>query len=255
MKKYLEDLRKKYETADFIKDDPIQFPHLFKNDVKNLEIMGFISSIFAFGKREVFIQKLNHLLFIMENNPYEFILNFEKNEKKLNGFLYRFYKDEDIKILFYILSDMFKKNMTIGDLFYENKSNFVNDIFQGVYEYFHSSKYYKNSNGFSFMISNPNNLGANKRMNMFLRWMVRKGPVDFGVWDFIDKKDLIIPLDVHCANVSRSLSLLKRKQNDFKSAWELTQKLKEFDATDPVKFDFALFGAGVNKDNLQVLYK
>lgn len=255
MKNYLDKLQEKYETVDFIKDDPIQFPHLFKDDIKNLEIMAFISSIFAFGKREAFIQKLNYLLKIMNNNPYEFILKISDNEEKLNGFLYRFYKPDDILMLFYILFDLFKSGKTIGDLFYENRDIDVCQIFQGVYNYFHSSKFYKEATGFSFMISNPNNLGANKRMNMFLRWMVRKGPVDFGVWDFIETKDLIIPLDVHCANVSRSLSLLKRKQNNFKSAWELTQKLKEFDALDPVKYDFALFGAGVNKDNLQVLYK
>ena len=93
MKEYLDYLRKKYETVDFIKDDPIQFLHSFKNDIKNLEIWGFIVSLFAFGKREVFIQKLNILFEIMNHNPYEFILNFEKNENKLNGFIYRFYKD------------------------------------------------------------------------------------------------------------------------------------------------------------------
>lgn len=253
MKKYLDELYKEFETVDFIKNDPIQFPHLFKNDIKNLELMGFISSIFAFGKRELFISKLNVLLNIMNYNPYEFILNFDKNEDKLNGFIYRFYKDYDIKALFFILSKILNKGMTLGDLFYENRNKNTQNIIQNIYNIIEKSKYNPKTQGFNFMFANPNKKGANKRINMFLRWMVRDGVVDFGVWNFINKSDLIIPLDIHVGNVSRNLGLLKRKQNDFISAWELTQKLKEFDEFDPVKYDFALFGAGVNKKSLQGL--
>ncbi len=255
MKEYLENLRKKYETKDFIKNDPILFPHLFKGDIKNLEIMGFIASVFAYGKREAFIGKLNLLLEVMRHRPYDFILNFDKNEDKLNGFIYRFYKDSDIKALFFILSEILKKGMTLGDLFYENRHENVNTILQNIFDTFQQSKYNPKSQGFSFMMSNPKLKGANKRMNMFLRWMVRGGPVDFGVWNFIEKKNLIIPLDVHVGRISRELKLLERKQNDFLSAWNITQKLKEFDENDPVKFDFALFGAGVNKNFSQGLIK
>ena len=253
MKEYLEDLRKQYETADFIKDDPVQFPHLFKNDIKNLELMGFVASIFAFGRREAFIQKLNLILDIAHHNIYEFILNFDKNEDKLDGFIYRFYKDYDIKALFYILQGVLKKGMTLGDLFYENKNKDTKIIIQNIYNVFEKSKFNPKTQGFSFMMADPSKGGANKRMNMFLRWMVRKGPVDFGVWDFIKPSDLIIPLDIHVGNVSRGLCLLERKQNDYRSAWQLTQKLKTFDENDPVKYDFALFGAGVNKNFSQGL--
>ncbi len=248
MKEYLDKLKEKYETKEFIKDDPIQFPHLFERDKTNIVVTGFIASIFAFGKREVFNLKLNKLLLIMRHNPYEFILNFEKNEKLIDGFIYRFYKDSDIKSLFYILSEMFKKGMKLEDLFYENRNSDVTKIIQGVYDYISGSKYKINSSGFSFMISNPIKGGANKRMNMFLRWMTRGGVVDFDVFDFIDKKDLIIPLDVHSGNVSRKLGLLKRNQNDIKAAVELTNKLKEFNPNDPSGYDFSLFGAGVNGD-------
>ena len=253
MKEYLEKLREQFETVDFIKDDPVKFPHLFKGDIKNLELMGFIASIFAFGRREAFISKLNFLLDVSNHNPYEFILNFDKNEEKLNGFIYRFYKSDDIKALFYILKEILDKGMTLGDFFYEKRNKDVKIIIQNLYDFINNSKYNPKTQGFSFMIANPNKGGANKRMNMFLRWMVRSGPVDFGVWNFIDKSDLIIPLDVHVGNVSRSLKLLDRKQNDYLSAWNLTQKLKEFDENDPVKFDFALFGAGVNKVFSQAL--
>ena len=253
MKKYLEGLREKYETVDFIKDDPVQFPHIFKNDIKNLELTGFIASVFAFGRRDAFIQKLSQILDFMHHNPYEFILNFDKNEDKLNGFIYRFYKDYDIKALFYILQSVLKEGMTLGDLFYESRDKNTKNILQNIYNVFENSKYNPKSQGFSFMMANPNKGGANKRMNMFLRWMVRKGPVDFGIWDFIKPCELIIPLDIHVGNVSRGLELLKRKQNDYTAAWELTQKLKEFDKNDPVKYDFALFGAGVNKNFSQGL--
>ncbi len=250
MKEYLESLKNKFETADFIKDDPVQFPHLFfGNDIKNVELAGLISSIFAFGKREVFISKLNLLFDIMRHNPYEFILNIEKNEEKLNGFIYRFYKDSDIKALMFVLSDFLKKGMSIGDIFYKNKNPNLKIMLERVYDDIKSCKYCPSSKGFSFMISNPRLNGANKRMNMFLRWMVRKGPVDLGLWDFIEPCNLIIPLDVHCGNVARKLKLLERKQNDCKSAFLLTEKLKEFDPKDPVKYDFALFGAGVYEKN------
>ncbi len=253
MKEYLDNLRKKYETKDFIKDDPIQFPHFFKNDIKNLEVMGFIASIFAFGKREQFILKLNSILEFSNYNPYEFILNIEKNEDKLKKFYYRFYKDTDIIALFYIIKEILAEYETLGNFFYEKRNNNHKILIQNVYEKIQNSKYNPKTQGFSFMISNPARNGANKRMNMFLRWMVRGGEVDFGIWDFLDKKNLIIPLDIHAGNVSRELNLLKRKQNDCKSAYELTQKLKEFDPNDPIGYDFALFGAGVNKEKLHVL--
>lgn len=253
MKEYLDYLKNKYETKDFIKDDPVQFPHLFEDDIKNLEIIGFIASIFAFGKREAFISKLNRLLLIMNHDPYNFILNFEKYENKLDGFIYRFYKDSDIKTLFFILHKLYKNGIKLGDLFYENKNSDVTKMLQGVYDCLHNLNYNVNTQGFSFMLSNPKKGGANKRMNMFLRWMVRGGVVDFGIYDFIDKKNLIIPLDVHAGNIARKLGLLKRKQNDIKSAWDLTQKLKEFNENDPAGYDFALFGAGVNKEHSAVL--
>ena len=151
--------------------------------------------------------------------------------------------------------------MSLGDIFYEKRSSNAGDILKNVYNEFEKSKYFINSQGFSFMLSNPNKNGANKRLNMFLRWMVRKPPVDLNLWNFIEPKNLIIPLDVHVGNVSRKLNLLKRKQNDMKAAVELTEKLKEFNSDDPVGYDFALFGAGVSgfdvikKENLGILDK
>ena len=119
-------------------------------------------------------------------------------------------------------------------------------MLQGVADYFYSNVSMEITQGFYHLIPNPSKGGAMKRMNMMLRWFVRKSPVDVGIWNFVDKSELIIPLDVHVANISRQIGLLTRKNNDMKSAVEVTQNLKIFAPNDPVKYDFALFGIGVN---------
>lgn len=237
MKSKLDNLVKKYETKDFIKNDPIQFPHKYKTK-EDIEISAFISSLFAFGKREQFIKKLEYL-FSLASSPYELILDYKKYN--LCDFLYRFIKCKDLIELLNILNKLYCiDKSSLEELFYtENRLKAATDYF------------YKNSNctstGFCFMFAKPENHSAMKRLNMFLRWMVRDGEVDFGIWKNIKKSELIIPLDTHVARISREFKLLNRKQNDFKSALELTNKLKEFDPHDPVKYDFALFGLGVNE--------
>lgn len=268
MKELLDSLVKQYETLDFIKDDPILFPHKFKKK-EDIEISGFISSSFAYGKRELFIPKLNQLFNIMNNEPYNFILNFDKDKCNLNGLNYRFAKEQDIYQLLVILNKLYKKDKSsLGELFYNcfKSENNISD-FCKIYsmlikscDFFYSElekncqNSIKDNLGFFHLIPNARNKGACKRLNMFLRWMVRKTPVDFGIWDFISTSDLLIPLDVHVGNVSRSLNLLKRKSNDYKAVIELTSKLLEYDPSDPVKYDFALFGYGVNsQDKLNLI--
>ena len=241
MKKILNNLVTKYETKDFIKSDPIQFPHRYKTD-EDIEIAAFISSLFAFGKREMFIKKLDYL-FSLSKSPYELVLDYKKYN--LENFLYRFIKSYDLIELLRILNKLYVKDKSnLKELFYDD------DRLKHVTKYFYANCNCPNSRGFCFMFAKPENKSALKRLNMFLRWMVRDGVVDFGIWDFIKKSDLIIPLDTHVARISRKFDLLKRKQNDYNAALELTQKLKEFDPNDPVKYDFALFGLGVNSKNL-----
>ncbi len=260
IKEELDILCKQYETVDFIKDDPVQFIHLFKNsNNKDIEIAGFISSLFAFGKREMFIKKLFSLFNYMEMSPYNFIVNFDKNTYA-SDFNYRFIKPDDLTVFFEVLKKLYVKDkMTLEELFEngiktgaKNSLKGQNKVFaalQHVCDYFYDNAS-KIGGGYKFMLSNPENKGAMKRMNMFLRWMIRKNsPVDLGIWNFLSPSELLIPLDVHVGNISRSQGLLKRKQNDFKSVLELTDVLKEFDPEDPVKYDFALFGYGVNKKN------
>lgn len=244
-KSELQDLACKYETVDFIKDDPIQFPHRFKK-VEDIEIAAFVSSLFAYGNRRIFIKKLDELFKIMKNKPLEFVLKFKP--EKLQGFNYRFAKDVDIIEVFHILNKLYKYDKGLKALFEYGYSldNSIFTMLQVVADYFYSNLKNEVGQGFYHFIPPSKNGGAVKRMNMFLRWMVRKGPVDLGVWDFIPTSELLIPLDVHVARISREMSLLKRNSNDFKAVLELTQKLKEFDFQDPVKFDFAIFGLGIN---------
>ena len=249
----LEELVEKYETESFIKDDPIQFPHRFKNQ-DDIEIAAFLSSIFAYGNRQVFVKKLSELFEIMQNKPLEFVLNF--NHESLKGFNYRFAKDYDVIEVFKVLNKLYKEANNLKNLFeygYSSPSPLkgegrvrVQRTFQVVTDYFYSNASTSAGQGFYHLIPNPKNGGAMKRMCIFLRWMVRKGPVDLGLWNFIPTSELLIPLDVHVARISREMRLLKRKSNDFKAVLELSENLRKIDPDDPTKFDFAMFGLGIN---------
>ena len=247
-KNELDYLVTKYETPDFIKDDPIIFSHKFSSK-KDIEIAGFIASLVAFGHRRVFKKKLNTLLLdIAKAEPHNFILNFEP--VILGDFNYRFGKPEDFAQIFTIMRELYTKDGGLEELFiFGYEKGKPERLFQTVTDYFYSRADENAGQGFYFMIPNPAKGGAMKRMSMFLRWMVRKGPVDFGIWDFMPPSELLIPLDVHVARISREMGLLTRKQNDFKAVIELTNNLKKFDPQDPVKYDFAMFGFGVNNKN------
>lgn len=243
-KEKLDKLVEQYETFDFIKDDPVQFIHRY-TDKKDIEIAGFISSLVAYGSRVQFIKKLDFLFNnIAQNEPLNFIRNFEP--EIIGDFNYRFGKPIDFIAIFNILKELYAHD-SLEELFEYGYSN--NRLFEAVVDYFYARAGKNVGQGFYHMIPNPKNGGAMKRMCMYLRWMVRKSPVDAGIWNFMPSRDLYIPLDVHVARVSRQMGLLTRKANDFKSVIELTEKLKEFDSNDPVKYDFAIFGYGIDKTN------
>ena len=243
-KQELDNLVSKYETEDFIKDDPIQFIHKYPQK-EDAELAGFIASLFAYGNRKMFIAKLNNLFERADNKISDYIK--AGDFSNLKGFEYRFSKDNDIIPIFETLNKIYFESKGLEELFeYGYKQD--NDIYKmlkTVVDYFYSRAPKTAGQGFYHMIPNPENGGAMKRMNMFLRWMVRKPPVDLGIWTFIKPKDLLIPLDVHVARVSRNMGLLTRKSNDFKAVIELTSKLRELCPEDPVKYDFAMFAFGV----------
>ena len=234
----LDKLVEKYETIDFIKDDPIQFCHRYSKK-EEIELAGFIASLFAYGNRKIFIKKLDEIFAKAEGDLVGFVKN--GDFASLKGVEYRFSKENDIIPIFEILSKLYNESKGLEELFAFSSENRL----QTVVDYFYSQAPKIFTSGFYHMIPNPNNGGAMKRMNMFLRWMVRKGPVDLGIWTFMQPKDLLIPLDVHVARVSREMGLLNRKSNDFKAVMELTNQLKSICPDDPVKYDFAMFGFGV----------
>lgn len=244
-KEEIDKLVQTYETKEFFYDDPVGIPNRF-SDKKDKEIAGFIASLVAYGRREVFLKKLAILFEIAQNEPLNFILNFEP--KILGDFNYRFGKPDDFAQIFNILRDLYEKEGGLEELFkygYENQIN--ENMFIPVTDYFYSKARDNSAQGFRFMLPDARKGSAMKRMCMYLRWMVRKGPVDFGLWNFMPASDLYIPLDTHVARISREMGLLTRNANDFKSVVELTENLKKFDANDPAKYDFALFGYGVNE--------
>ena len=246
----LDNLVIKYENEDFIKDDPIQFIHNVKSK-EDSELAGFIASLFAYGNRKLFIRVLNEIF----NRAGNDISNYIKNGdfSNLQGIGYRFSKDYDIISMFKILHDLYTESKGLEELFsysyIPDRGDKYDHFFAQVIDYFYARAPKGAGQGFYHMIPDAKKGGAMKRMNMFLRWMVRKSPVDIGIWSFIKPSDLYIPLDVHVARQSRSMGLLNRTSNDYKAAKELTNKLKEFCPDDPVKYDFALFAFGVELNN------
>lgn len=241
-KSELDSLVLKYENKDFIKDDPVQFVHRFKNK-KDVELAGFIASLLAYGSRVQFIKKLDDLFInIAHNEPLNFILNFEP--ELIGDFNYRFGKPVDFISIFKILKELYDTTDGLEELF--NYGHQQGKMFETVVDYFYARADKSVGQGFYHMIPNPRNNGAMKRMCMYLRWMVRKSSVDVGIWKFMKPSELYIPLDVHVGRISRQMGLLTRKANDFKAVEELTDKLREFCPDDPVKYDFAMFGYGVN---------
>ena len=246
LKKHLDEQVAKHNRPSFIEKDPISIPHQFK-DQKDIEIMGFFAAILSWGQRKTIIAKCNELIERMDNEPYNFVMNHtDEDLKNLVGFKHRTMNDTDL--LYFI--DYFKNHYT------ENKSlesafipeggftSVENSLIHFEKELFNSENAPKRSRKH---VASPAKGSACKRMNMFLRWMVRNdhAGVDFGIWNSLAPSQLSCPLDVHSGNVARKLKLLKRKQNDGKALSELDTALRSLDNVDPVKYDFALFGLGV----------
>lgn len=240
LQKYLDDLVLAYETPDFVGRDPIQFPHRFK-DKNDIEISGLIASSLAFGKREKIIEAVEQIHNIIQNEPRNFCENFtEKDRKIFQDFKYRYVKGENIADLFEGISNVLKNYNSLEELFLAHYDKEHDTVKEGLIGFVGEILTCDN-----YLLPCPTKKSACKRLNLYLKWMVRDLPVDLGIWHGVDASKLIIPLDVHVARVSRKLGLLQRNANDWQSAYEITQKLREFDPKDPTKYDFALFGAGI----------
>lgn len=234
-----------YNNPKFIDSDPIQIPHLFtlKEDI---EIAGFLVATIAWGNRKSIINNGHRLMEIMGNSPYDFVMDFsEKNAESLSPFVHRTFNNEDLFYFLKALQNIYKNHGGLENVFaqYSERNSMqtaIHHFKKTFFELPHLTRTQKH-------ISDPLKNSAAKRINMFLRWMVRNdnAGVDFGIWKNISPSQLSCPLDVHSGNVARKLKLLNRKQNDGKALTELDNSLRKLDPKDPVKYDFALFGLGI----------
>ncbi len=237
-----------------LEPDPLQFPHLFE-DKKDIEVMAFIASVFAYGNVKQIISTLNTFLLIAKNQPYKFISNISATKNLPTNFVHRFYSNRDILHLFQLLNLAYDENGSLKNLFlsgYNSKDENVKNAITKFNYYFLKKahkEFKKLSRGIVFIFPLPEKGSACKRMNLFLRWMVRKDELDFGLWREIPTSKLIIPVDTHIARICTQLKLTKRKNVSWKMAEEITENLKKFDPNDPVKYDFAICHIGMRKLN------
>jgi len=228
-----------YNRSSFIADDPIRVPHSFSRP-QDVEIAAFFTAIFSWGNRTTIINKSQQLMQLMDNAPHQFVLQHEEKDlAKLLGFRHRTFNATDLLYFIEFFRYHYTHNASLEDAFLHSP-----DHLSGFYHYFFSldavpPRTYKH-------IATPEKNSSCKRLNMFLRWMVRHDDrgVDFGIWKKISPRELICPLDVHVARVARRFGLMTRTTTDWRAALELTDYLITLDADDPVKYDFALFGLG-----------
>jgi uncharacterized protein (TIGR02757 family) len=237
-----------YNRIEFIEHDPIQIPHLFTKR-EDIEISGFFAAMLAWGQRKTIISKCKELMNLMDNSPFEFVLNHQDRDlKKLDGFKHRTFNYTDLLYCIEFFKRHYSKYNSLEKAFISpsQDSTMENNLIQ-FHNYFFSLDNFPPRT--KKHIATPERKSACKRINMYLRWMVRKDDqgVDFGIWTNIKPAALICPIDLHVERVARKLKLIKRKQVDWQTAIELTESLKQLDPVDPIKYDFALFGLGVNE--------
>ena len=245
LKSFLDGKVELYNNPNFIDSDPIQIPHSFSLK-EDIEIAGFLAATIAWGNRKMIINNSKKMMDLMGNSPYDFVMNHQEYHlEKLENFVHRTFNGKDFTTFIKGLNHIYTNHNGLENVFSKNiEEHFmqksISEFKKIFFEIEHQNRTQKH-------ISDPLNNSAAKRINMFLRWMVRndnKG-VDFGIWNTIPTSALSCPLDVHSGNVARKLGLLIRKQNDAKALLELDNNLRSLDPNDPVKYDFALFGLGV----------
>ncbi len=248
IKELLDESYLKYNSSDFIQNDPISIPHLFTKK-EDIEIAGFLIATIAWGNRKSIITNGKKLMQWMDESPHEFIKHFStKDLKPFKNFVHRTFNGKDCEFFLRSLKDIYQLHGGLENTFGVGSTNDEFSLkarlakFRAVFlQTIHLSRSEKH-------VSDVLKNSSCKRLCMYLRWMVRKDKkgVDFGIWNSISPSELCLPLDVHTGNVSRAIGLLNRKQNDWNSVEEITKMLRTFDAKDPIKYDFSLFGLGVD---------
>jgi uncharacterized protein (TIGR02757 family) len=255
LKTFLDKKVAEYNRPSFIEKDPISIPHLFSKK-QDIEIAAFFAAIFAWGNRTTIINKSRELMQLMDNAPYQFCLNHDLLDlKRLLGFKHRTFNTTDLLYFVEFLKHHYSNNKSLESAFFNKKNSLLSSPFlpplgeiEGALNYFHNYFFsLENSPARTVKhIASPQKRSTCKRLNMYLRWMVRKdrNGVDFGIWKNLSPAKLICPIDVHVGRVARHFNLLDRKATDWQAALELTKNLRKLDEADPVKYDFALFGLG-----------
>ncbi len=245
LKRFLDQKVEEYNNPEFIDGDPISIPHSFSLR-QDIEISAFWTAMFSWGQRITIINKSKELFELMDGAPHDFILNHqEADRKRFKEFKHRTFNFEDTLCFLEFLQSFFMEHQSLEEAFLigppadweQRLSNFHNLFFESEFAPQRTRKH----------VATPARGSTCKRLNMFLRWMVRKDDkgVDFGIWDKIDQGTLMCPLDVHVDRIARQLGLIERKQTDWRTVVELSENLRTLDPLDPVKYDFALFGIGV----------
>lgn len=242
-----------YNTENYIDSDPIQIPHRFTQN-EDIEIAAFLTATITWGQRKSVIKNALFLMDLLENSPYDFVMNATKSDiQNLRQFVHRTFNGLDCEYFIYSLRNIYKNYGGLENVFVTgfaieksvfSSLNYFRNIFLEIEHENHVAKH----------VSDVSANSAAKRLNMLLRWLVRSDNcgVDFGIWKRIPMSALMMPLDVHVGDVGRALGLLNRKQNDWKALEELMRVLRTFDADDPVKYDYALFGIGVFENKKKI---
>ena len=244
MRAFLDEKARQYNTPDFIELDPIQIPHRF-TEKEDIEISAFLTAIISWGNRKSIISSANLMMRLMGNAPFEFVRNHnESHLRKMDGFAHRTFNATDLQVFIRSLHRIYAEKGGLEELFtqYQAGNSLQPAIHHFKKEFFVASHPLRTRKH----LPDPFAGSAAKRMNMYLRWMIRNdgNGVDFGIWKNISPSILSCPLDVHTGTIGRKLGLLTRSQNDAKAVNELDVALRTLDARDPVKYDFALFGLG-----------
>lgn len=245
LKDFLDSKVIEYNHPRFIETDPIQIPHQFSKK-EDIEIAGFLTATIAWGNRKSIIKNANFMMELLDHEPYAFVMQHESSDlDRLMPFVHRTFNGEDFIQFVKSLRHIYKAYDGLEAIFAKHAHSF--SMQPAIHHYKNSFFEIPHLHRTKKHVSDPIKNSAAKRINMFLRWMVRKDAagVDFGIWNSLSPAQLSCPLDVHSGNVARKLGLLNRKQNDGKALAELDAALRAFDSKDPVKYDFALFGLGV----------
>lgn len=245
LKEFLDEKADFYNRPAFINSDPIQIPKQFSQK-ENIEIAAFLTATISWGNRAAIIKNARQLLQLMDNRPYEFILQATDSEtNSLKKFVHRTFNGNDAAYFVRSLKNIYQNHGGLQQIF---ETGFQKEkTVKGALAHFYRVFFELPGERSRKHLANVEKGASAKRLNMFLRWLVRKDNrgVDFGIWNGVPVSELMLPLDVHTGNVARKLGILKRKQNDWKAVEEVTETLRKFDPEDPVKYDFALFGLGV----------